>query len=151
MLPVLTLEGRLTGDVELRFITTGKAVATFTIATSDRKKNEQTEQWEDVSPTFFRCTAWGQLAENVAESLGRGDPVLATGKLSQRDYETREGDKRTAYQEVTVFAIGPNLQLCTAKAQRAQRGSATPRVSEASEDLWGTAPPVGASTTDPPF
>lgn len=144
MNPSITIEGRLTADPEMRFLPSGVALCSFTVVTSDRKKNEA-DAWEDVDPTFFRCTAWRQLAENLAESLSKGDPVLVQGKLSQRKYTDKEGAEKTNYQEVNVFAAGPNLVMCTATVNRAKRGSTG---ASANDDPWGGKP---ADTSEPPF
>lgn len=104
----ISFEGRLTGDPELRFTPAGVAVANFTVAINKRIKDASGE-WKDGEPTFLRCNAWREMGENVAESLGRGDLILVRGKLEQRNYETKEGEKRHAY-EVAVEYVGASLK-----------------------------------------
>lgn len=143
--PTITAEGRLTATPELRFIPSGKAVANFTLACSDRKK--EGDEWVDGDKCFLNVTVWGTAAENVAETLIKGDEVLVQGKLSQREYETRDGEKRTAYQEVTAFNVAPSLRQRSATINRPQRGSqalATPT----NDDPWGAQP---AATEAPPY
>lgn len=125
LLPTTTLEGRLTADPELRFTPSGKGVCSFTVVCSDRRKNESTNEWEDVDPTFFNVTAWERLGENCAESLRKGDLVLVVGKIKQRSYQNRDGEKRTSYQEVTANNVGASMQFRVIKHSegKAQRGS----------------------------
>lgn len=118
----LTVVGNLTADPELRFTPSGAAVANFTVASTPRFYDRQAGEWRDGDPLFLRCSLWRQAAENVCESLTRGCRVIVTGQLKQRSYETREGEKRTAY-ELTVDEIGPSLKYATAKVNRAQRGN----------------------------
>lgn len=125
-LPEVTLVGRLARDPELRFATSGTAVCSFTVVCSDRRKNDATNEWEDVTPTFFRCTAFGDLGENCAESLHRGDLVVAFGKLSERKWTTREGEERTSHQEVRVEEIGPSLRWKTARVEDSQPSKPQP-------------------------
>lgn len=111
-LPSMTIVGRLTADPELRFTSTGKAVVGFTVAASERRKNKQTDEWEDGDKCFTRCTAWEVVAENIAESLLKGVEVVVIGRSYQREYTTNEGEKRTSFElkvdhiaaEVTKFA-----------------------------------------------
>jgi single-strand DNA-binding protein len=118
---VITVVGNLTDDPELRFTPSGAAVANFTVASTPRTMNRQTQQWEDGDTLFMRCSAWRQLAENLAESLNRGNRVVVTGRLKQRSYETREGEKRTVV-ELDVDEIGPSLKYATAKVTRTSGG-----------------------------
>jgi single-strand DNA-binding protein len=113
---VITVVGNLTDDPELRFTPSGAAVANFTVASTPRSFNRQTSAWEDGDTLFMRCSVWRQPAENVAESLVRGTRVVVTGRLKQRSYETREGEKRTVV-EMEVDEIGPSLRYATAKVQ----------------------------------
>jgi single-strand DNA-binding protein len=115
----ITLVGNLVDDPELRFGPSGTAVANFRVASTSRRMNKQTNQWEDSDSLFLRCTAFGQFAENVAESLQRGMRVIVKGALKQRSYE-KDGEKRTVY-EVTVEEVGPSLRNATAKVNRTSR------------------------------
>lgn len=119
-LPQVTVIGTLTADPEVRFTQSGAAVAGFTIASNDRRKNVQTGEWEDGDATFLRCNVWREYAENVAESLTRGSRVIAVGRLKQRSYETKEGEKRTVY-ELEVEEVGPALKWATAKVVKTAR------------------------------
>jgi len=118
---IITVVGNLTADPELRFTPSGAAVANFTVASTPRTFDRQTNEWKDGEALFLRCSAWKQLAENVAESLQKGTGVIAQGRLKQRSYETKEGEKRTVV-ELEVDEIGPTLKWATAKVTRAGRG-----------------------------
>ncbi len=118
---VVTLIGNLTADPELRFTPSGAAVANFTIASTPRVMNKQTNEWEDGEALFLRCSIWRQAAENVAESLQKGMRVVVQGRLKQRSYDTKEGEKRTVF-ELDVEEIGPSLKYATAKVNRTSRG-----------------------------
>lgn len=113
----ITLVGNLTADPELRFTPSGAAVANFTVASTPRFFDKGSNEWRDGDTLFLPCNAWRALAENVAESLTKGTRVVVQGRLKQRSYETKEGDKRTVY-EVEVDDIGPSLQRATAKVTR---------------------------------
>lgn len=117
----ITVIGNLTGDPELRFTPSGAAVANFTVASTPRNFDRQTQEWKDGDTLFMRCNAWRQLAENVAESLTRGSRVVVTGRVGQRNWEDKEGGKRTSI-ELTVDEVGPSLRYATAKVTRAARG-----------------------------
>src|SRR3982751_4995273 len=117
---VITLVGNLVDDPELRFTPSGAAVAKFRIASTPRFLDKATNEWKDGEPLFLACNVWRQAAENVAESLQRGARVIVTGRLRQRSYETREGEKRTVY-ELEVDEIGPSLRYATAKVQKMSR------------------------------
>ena len=114
---IITVVGNLTADPELRFTPSGAGVANFTIASTPRKFNRQTNEWEDGDTLFTRCSLWREPGENVAESLTKGMRVIAQGALVQRSYETREGEKRTVV-ELLVDEIGPSLRYATAKVTR---------------------------------
>src|SRR3954466_8769868 len=116
----ITVVGNLTNDPELRFTPSGAAVASFTVASTPRFLDKATNEWKDGDALFLRCSVWRQAAENVAESLQRGARVIVTGRLKQRSYETKEGEKRTVY-EVEVDEIGPSLRYATAKVNKVQR------------------------------
>ena len=118
----ITVIGNLTDDPELRFTPSGAAVAKFRIASTPRILDRQTNEWKDGEPLFLACNIWRQAAENVAESLQRGARVIVSGRLRQRSYETREGEKRTVM-ELEVDEIGPSLRYATAKVQKMQRSS----------------------------
>jgi single-strand DNA-binding protein len=119
---VITVVGNLTNDPELRFTPSGAAVAGFTVASTPRTFDKDSNQWKDGDPLFLRCSVWRQYAENVAESLTKGMQVIVQGRLKQRSYETREGEKRTVV-ELDVDEIGPCLKFATAKVTKASRGS----------------------------
>jgi single-strand DNA-binding protein len=147
---VITVVGNLTADAELRFTPSGAAVATFTIASTPRTFDRNTNEWKDGAPLFLRCSIWRQAAENVAESLTRGTRVIAQGQLHQRSFETREGEKR-AVMELQIEEIGPSLRYAAAKVNRTQRGSSAPT---AGDDPWGSTPPPttdGGPSDAPPF
>lgn len=116
----ITVVGNIVADPELRFTPSGAAVANFRIASTPRRFNSQTNQWEDGEGLFLTCNVWRQAAENVAESLQKGMRVVVTGRLRQRSYDTREGEKRTVY-EVEVDEVGPSLKYATAKVTRTNR------------------------------
>ena len=157
---VITVVGNLTADPELRFTPSGAAVASFTIASTPRTFDRNSNEWKDGEALFLRCSIWRQAAENVAESLQRGMRVIASGRLKQRSYETREGEKRTVI-ELDVEEIGPSLKYATAKVNRTQRGSSSGGGFGASgsdsgggpaDDPWGSAAPSsGGFSDEPPF
>lgn len=163
---VITVVGNLTGDPELRFTPSGAAVANFTIASTPRQFDRQSNEWKDGDTLFMRCSIWREAAENVAESLTKGMRVIASGRLVQRSYETREGEKRTVV-ELQVEEVGPSLRYASAKVTRAQRsggggggfgggsqgGGQQGGGGGADNDPWATpAPSAGGSFSDePPF
>ena len=116
----ITIAGNLVSDPELRYTPTGQAVATFRVASTPRFMDRNTNEWKDGESLFLSCNVWRQAAENVAESLQRGMRVIVSGRLRQRNYETKEGEKRTVY-EVEVDDVGPSLRNASAKVTRAQR------------------------------
>lgn len=116
----ITVVGNLTSDPELKFLQSGNAVANFTVASTPRSFNRETQQWEDGEALFLRCSVWRQLAENVAESLSKGMRVIVQGNLKQRSYQTKEGEKRTSC-ELEVQEVGPSLAWATAQVQRNER------------------------------
>jgi single-strand DNA-binding protein len=116
----ITVVGNLVADPELRFTASGQPVATFRIASTPRVMDRATNEWKDGDSLFLSCNVWRQAAENVAESLQRGMRVIVTGRLKQRNYETKEGEKRTVY-EVEVDDVGPSLRNASAKVARANR------------------------------
>ncbi|MFG1607077.1 single-stranded DNA-binding protein [Actinoplanes sp. NPDC049265] len=116
----ITVVGNLTDDPELRFTPSGAAVAKFRIASTPRTLDRASGEWKDGEPLFLACNIWRDAAEHVAESLTRGSRVIVQGRLRQRSYETREGEKRTVY-ELEVDEIGPSLRYATAKVQKMSR------------------------------
>jgi single-strand DNA-binding protein len=119
---VITVVGNLTADPELRFTPSGAAVANFTVASTPRTFDRQSGEWKDGEALFLRCNIWRQAAENVAETLTRGARVIVQGRLKQRSFETREGEKRTVI-ELEVDEIGPSLRYATASVTKASRGA----------------------------
>jgi single-strand DNA-binding protein len=117
---VITVIGNLTGDPELRFTPSGSAVANFTIASTPRTFDRQSNDWKDGETLFLRASVWREAAENVAETLTKGMRVIAQGRLKSRSYETKEGEKRTVI-ELEVDEIGPSLRYASAKVTRTQR------------------------------
>jgi single-strand DNA-binding protein len=156
----ITLVGNLVDDPELRFTPSGAAVAKFRIASTPRYMDRQTNEWKDGESLFLSCNVWRQAAENVAESLQRGMRVVVHGRLKQRSYETREGEKRTVY-EVEVDEVGPSLRNATAKVTKVSRSGGSSGLSSGSDDPWASATPAaggskeswGASNAsdEPPF
>jgi single-strand DNA-binding protein len=176
---VITVIGNLTGDPELRFTPSGAAVANFTVASTPRTFDRQSNEWKDGETLFMRCSIWREAAENIAETLTKGTRVIAQGRLVQRSYETREGEKRTVV-ELQVDEIGPSLRYATAKVTRAQRsgggggfggggggfngggaqgggsggGFSSSGGGQSNDDPWATAGPAssgGSFSDDPPF
>lgn len=118
----ITVIGNLTGDPELRFTPAGAAVANFTIASTPRTFDRQSNEWRDGETLFLRCSVWREPAENVAETLTKGTRVIAQGFLKTRSYETKEGEKRTST-ELEVQEIGPSLRYASAQVTRTQRSN----------------------------
>jgi len=164
----ITIAGNLVDDPELRYTPTGQAVARFRVASTPRFMDRQTNEWKDGESLFLSCNVWRQAAENVAESLQRGMRVIVQGRLKQRSYETKEGEKRTVY-EVEVDDVGPALRYATAKVTKVSRGSgggfggapaadaaaaddpwATPAAGSTSSS-WGGGSGSGSSSDEPPF
>ncbi len=162
---IITVVGNLTADPELRFTASGAAVANFTVASTPRTFDRASGEFKDGEALFLRCNIWRQAAENVAESLTRGSRVVVTGRLKQRSFDTKEGEKRTVI-ELEVDEIGPSLRYATAKVNRVNRpstgassgsggygsgsssGGGTP-----ADDPWASAPPAGQGgySDEPPF
>jgi single-strand DNA-binding protein len=146
---IITVIGNLTADPELRFTQSGAAVANFTVASTPRTFDRQSGEWKDGEALFMRCNIWRQSAENVAESLTRGARVIVSGRLKQRSFETREGEKRTVV-ELEVDEVGPSLRYATAKVNKVSRGSGGgggfggSGSGAPADDPWGSAPPAGA-------
>lgn len=146
---VITIIGNMVADAELRFTPAGAAVANFTVASTPRTFDRNKNEWIDGDALFMRCNIWREAAENAAESLTRGSRVIVSGRLKQRSYETREGEKRTVV-ELEVDEIGPSLKYATAKVNKADRksGGARTTTKPAQDDPWGSPP---ATTDEPPF
>lgn len=139
---VITIVGNLVDDPELRFTPTGQAVARFRIASTPRFMDRQTNEWKDGESLFLTCNVWRQAAENAAESLQRGMRVIVQGRLKQRSYETKEGEKRTVY-EVEVDEVGPSLRNATAKVNRTSRqGGGGGFGGGPADDPWASATPA---------
>ncbi|MEV6911535.1 single-stranded DNA-binding protein [Amycolatopsis sp. NPDC051071] len=166
---VITVIGNLTSDPELRFTPSGAAVANFTVASTPRTLDKASGEWKDGEALFLRCNIWRQAAENVAESLTRGARVVVQGRLKQRSFETKEGEKRTVV-ELEVEEIGPSLRYATAKVNKVSRGTGGGggggfggggggggQSGPPADDPWGSAPPAGGSgggggfSDEPPF
>ena len=118
----ITIAGNLVDDPELRYTPNGQAVARFRVASTPRFRDNASGEWKDGDSLFLTCNVWRQAAENAAESLQRGMRVIVQGRLRQRSYETREGEKRTVY-EVEVDEVGPSLRNASAKVTKTQRSS----------------------------
>jgi single-strand DNA-binding protein len=160
---VITLVGNLVDDPELRFTQSGAAVAKFRLASTPRTFDRQSGEWKDGESLFLTCNVWRQAAENVAESLQRGTRVIVQGRLKQRSYETREGEKRTVY-EVEVDEVGPSLRSATAKVNKTARSGgggsgggfgSSGGGSAPADDPWAAATPAGGGggslSDEPPF
>ena len=135
----ITVVGNLTGDPELRFTPSGAAVANFTIASTPRTFDRQTNEWKDGDTLFLNCSVWRQAAENVAESLQKGMRVIAQGRLKARSYETREGEKRTVM-ELEVEEVGPSMKYASAKVTRVSRGGGGGGGFGGGDDPWASQP-----------
>jgi single-strand DNA-binding protein len=165
----ITVVGNLTADPELRFTPSGAAVANFTVASTPRTFDRQSGEWKDGEALFLRCNIWRQAAENVAESLTRGMRVVVQGRLRQRSFDTKEGEKRTVI-EMEVDEVGPSLRYATAKVNKASRGSGQGGgggfgggggnggggSSAPADDPWGSSPAAASSggggfAEEPPF
>jgi single-strand DNA-binding protein len=154
----ITVVGNLTADPELRFTPSGAAVANFTVASTPRTFDRQTNDWKDGESLFLNCSVWRQAAENAAESLTRGMRVIVSGRLKARSYETREGEKRTVF-EIDVDEVGPSMKYATAKVTKTSRGGGGGGQSYGSgggggDDPWasssqGGARPAGQGSAGP--
>ena len=118
---VITVVGNITADPELRFTANGAAVANFTVASTPRTFDRQTSEWKDGETLFLRCSAWREMAENVAETLSRGTRVIAQGRLRSRTFDTKEGERRTVF-ELDVDEVGPSLRYASASVTKNERG-----------------------------
>jgi len=149
----VTLTGRITADPELRFSAKGSPVAKFTVVTSRRVRDAQSGEWSDADTSFWDCVAFGQLAENLAESLGKGTAVIVTGRAAQEEWETKDGQKRRSI-KVTADEVAPSLRWATCKVSKAERSRPTAgsggRGGQAEPDPWA-AEPTGGYSDEPPF
>ena len=175
----ITVVGNVVAEPELRWTPAGAAVCNFRVASTPKRFNSQTQQWEDGEAMFLTCNAWKHLAENTAESLAKGMRVIVNGRLKQRSFQTREGDNRTVF-EIDVDEVGPSLRYATAQVNRNPREGGNnfggggqqrsnnnnqggfgcgqqqqPQQNQApSEDPWNSAPPAGGfggADSEPPF
>jgi single-strand DNA-binding protein len=154
---VITVVGNLTADPELRYTQGGLAVANFTIASTPRNFDRASNDWKDGEALFLRASVWREFAEHVAGSLTKGSRVIATGRLKQRSYETKEGEKRTSI-ELEVDEIGPSLRYATAQVTRAassrdggsvgggNAGGGRPSQGQVAEEPWAASPPAGGGS-----
>ena len=127
---IITVVGNLTADPELRYTQGGLAVANFTVASTPRTFDRQSNEWKDGEPLFLRCSCWREFAEHIAGSLEKGARVIVTGQLKQRSYETKEGEKRTSM-ELQVDEVGPSLKYATAAVTKAPRDGSRPQGQQA--------------------
>ena len=141
----ITVIGNLTNDPELRFTPSGSAVANFTIASTPRTFDRQSNEWKDGETLFLRASVWREAAENVAESLTKGTRVIVSGRLKSRSYETKEGEKRTVI-ELEVDEIGPSLRYANAKVNRTQRSGGQAGQANGGFGNQGNTSPAGQST-----
>jgi single-strand DNA-binding protein len=157
----ITIIGNLVDDPQLRYTPTGQAVASFRVASTPRFLDKNTNEWKDGDSLFLSCNVWRQAAENVAESLQRGMRVIVSGRLRQRSYETKEGEKRTVY-EIEVDEVGPSLRSASAKVVRSSRATGGQGGSgggsgyggssgRASDDPWASEPADSGFSDEPPF
>lgn len=140
----ITIVGNIVADPELRFTPAGAAVCNFRVASTPKRFNSQTNQWEDGEALFLTCNAWKHLAENTSDSLAKGMRVIVTGKLKQRSFQTREGDNRTVF-EIDVDEVGPSLRFSTAQVNRNPReggGQQSP-----AQQQWNNAAQNGQTAT----
>ena len=150
----ITVVGNLTADPELRFQPSGAGVSNFTIASTPRTFDRQANEWKDGEALFLRASVWREFAEHVAGSLTKGSRVIASGRLKQRSYETKEGEKRTTM-ELEIDEIGPSLRYATAQVTRSQGGGGSRSQQPpyggqaAAQEPWGA--PAGASSDEAPF
>jgi single-strand DNA-binding protein len=159
---IITIVGNLVDDPELRFTPSGAAVAKFRVASTPRYLDKATNEWKDGDSLFLSCNVWRQTAENVAESLQRGMRVIIQGRLKQRSYETKEGEKRTVF-EIEVDEVGPSLRNATAKISKTSRAGGAPAGGGngganggGNDDPWASSAPAGwgasvGSMEEPPF
>ncbi|MDK8838162.1 single-stranded DNA-binding protein [Corynebacterium sp. MSK071] len=140
----ITVVGNVVAEPELRWTPAGAAVCNFRIASTPKRFNSQTQQWEDGEAMFLTCNAWKHLAENTAESLAKGMRVIVNGRLKQRSFQTREGDNRTVF-EIDVDEVGPSLRYATAQVNRNPRegGGGQQQPNQAQQQSWDNAAQQG--------
>jgi single-strand DNA-binding protein len=150
----ITVIGNLANDPELRFIPSGAAVANFTIASTPKTFDKNSNEWKDGETLFLRASAWKEAAENVAESLTKGMRVIVSGRLKSRSYETKEGEKRTVI-ELEVDEIGPSLKYATATVTKASKGGDRQQAGyQDNQGQWRNQPATqvwGGGESEPPF
>lgn len=142
--PITTIVGNLASDIDLRFTQSGDAVANFLVAHNTRRFNKQTNAWEDGDALFMRCAIWKQAAENMANSLTKGQRIIVTGKLIQQNFEDRDGNKRSSIQMVAE-EVGPSLKWSTATVTKASTSTSSGggggfQAQQPASDAWGSAP-----------
>jgi len=143
----ITIVGNIVADPELRFTPAGAAVCNFRVASTPKRYNSQTNQWEDGEALFLTCNAWKHLAENTADSLAKGMRVIVTGRLKQRSFQTREGDNRTVF-EIDVDEVGPSLRYATAQVNRNPReGGGGQQQPNPAQQQWNNAAQQGQTAT----
>jgi single-strand DNA-binding protein len=145
----VNLAGRMVAEPELRFSAKGQPVVKFTVVTSRRVRDSQTGEWSDADASFRDCVAFGQLAENPAESLGKGTAVIVTGRAAQEEWETKDGQKRRSI-KVTAEEVAPSLRFATCKVSKVARSKPAGNGSQAERDPWASEPAAGYSD-EPPF
>ena len=148
----VNLTGRTVAQPELRFSAKGQPVARFTVVTSRRVRDNQTGEWSDADTSFWDCVAFGQLAENITESLEKGTAVIVTGRAAQEEWETKDGQKRRSI-KVTADEVAPSLRFATCKVSKAARSKPAGnggRGQADEADPW-TSEPAGGSSDEPPF
>lgn len=148
--PTTIVEGRLTADPELRFTPAGKAVCSFTVAASDRKKDDRTDTWSDGDKAFIRCTVWEVAGENVAESLKKGEEVIVIGNLIMRDYDDRDGNKRQSVEMKNARVAAAIGKFNTVSVRKLERVAAGQAPAQRNDDPW-TAGGGSSFTDEPPF
>lgn len=155
MSQTLTLQGNLAAKPELKMTGTGKAVTSFTIVTSTRSKNEQTQQWESKDVTYWNCSAWGELAENICSSLDKGDKVIAFGKAASVSWDDKQTGQKRNRIDVTCYSVGPDLNKVTVNVKRVERSASVQSVGNNDpwaapvDNVWGQRQPIPNDI--PPF
>jgi single-strand DNA-binding protein len=154
-LPEVTITGSLIADPEIKFLADGAAVANFVVAANERRYDRERGEWVDVSATFLRCSIWRQAAENVVDSLHKGDRVVVVGALKQHSWETDEGEKRTGY-ELAATEVAASLKWATARVAKAKRSNGSGTGQAADTDPWSVRSPAPVGTgarqpDEPPF
>lgn len=146
----VSLRGRLTRDPELRYAQSGKAVAKFAVVTSRRVKDQQSGEWSDADTTFWDCVAFGQMAENVAESLVKGTAVIVAGNAAQEEWEAKDGTKRRSM-KVLVDDVAPSLRWASVKVAKSERSGQAPAQQSGGDDPWASDSGDNSFSDKPPF